>query len=529
MTEANVALHKRAVIAELTRSPHGKLAEYLPTGRQAVAEDPEFFAHLVAWNAVKGQVKDAAVALPIIALGARTLSSNQPEFTENALAHLGKLDLRLMVKKALPFAEAAGIKTTGALFTNFFRRFLAELEAKPALWDTLALQHRRSLKRLYSLYSIRPGANRADHMRAVLWGENEHGAKLEDPESDSVFTAVAALSTLAAEDPAAAARLVVNRRIPFLIAQGALGEHMKHPDLLRALITRMTSTELTTHAKALERHFPEDEAAELSAYMAQALEGKAAAGAPRASLKATKQAELAEARGQTGVAAALRKAQEAHLGAQGGIDGNWLILADVSPSMSPWIPFARNTAAALARFVKGRVALSFFHSTPRIFDVTGKTLEQIEQMTRNVVEGPGTSIGCGLRQAADANLNFDGIAIISDGEENTAPLFVLEFRAYQTRFGKDPTVYLYLTSGSGEPLLRQMAAAGFDVQVFDLRGKSVDYYAIPNLVQTMRVSRYGLLDEVMDTRLLTLDAIWPLTAGRRVIPSVTIQPATVTI
>src|SRR5579862_535195 len=78
-------LTKNQILSELSRSPHGKLEEYLPVGRIAAEKESEFLAHLIAWNQIKGQVRDSQVALPIIALTAPALD---PEFVENALAHM---------------------------------------------------------------------------------------------------------------------------------------------------------------------------------------------------------------------------------------------------------------------------------------------------------------------------------------------------------------------------------------------------------------------------------------------------------
>jgi len=33
----------------------------------------------------------------------------------------------------------------------------------------------------------------------------------------------------------------------------------------------------------------------------------------------------------------------------------------------------------------------------------------------------------------------------------------------------------------------------------------VDFYSLPNLVQTMRTNRYSLIEEIMETPLLTLE------------------------
>ena len=55
--------------------------------------------------------------------------------------------------------------------------------------------------------------------------------------------------------------------------------------------------------------------------------------------------------------------------------------------------------------------------------------------------------------------------------------------------------------------LYELAKEGVDLSTFDLTG-GVDYYSLPNLVATMRTSKYSLVQEVMDTRLLKLSDVF---------------------
>src|SRR6266850_1881417 len=90
-------LTKQKIIAELTRSPHGKLNEYLPLGSKAVDQDPDFMAHLIAWDADKGQVRDAKVALPVVFLRGYGINKSD-ELLDNAYAHLAKLNPRELLR-----------------------------------------------------------------------------------------------------------------------------------------------------------------------------------------------------------------------------------------------------------------------------------------------------------------------------------------------------------------------------------------------------------------------------------------------
>ena len=66
-------------------------------------------------------------------------------------------------------------------------------------------------------------------------------------------------------------------------------------------------------------------------------------------------------------------------------------------------------------------------------------------------------------------------------------------------------------SGDADVLSKNCQNAGIEVQKFSL-GASTDYYSLPNLVETMRTTRYSLVDEIMEMPLLTLERV----LGRRI-------------
>lgn len=192
-----------------------------------------------------------------------------------------------------------------------------------------------------------------------------------------------------------------------------------------------------------------------------------------------------------------------------GIEGNWLVLADKSGSMNKAIEIAKSVAATLAKMVKGSVHLVFFDVTPQTIDVTGMALDVINNVTRYVTANGGTSIGCGLQRMLESKTEIDGIAIVSDAQENSAPRFVDAYKSYSKWADKEVPVYLYRCETGMQnywadvDLAKAMSTAHIDLQEFDVRG-SVDFYSLPNMVQTMRTNRYSLIDEVMAVPLLSL-------------------------
>lgn len=480
---AEKGLTKAQIVSNLTRSPHGNLSEYVPVAKAAVAEDPEFYAHLVAWNHAKGQVRDAKAALPIVAL------FGNDAFHDNALAHLAALDPRTL-DKALVFAKEQ--KAGSRLVRRLVERYLRDLEARGDGWDDVALYHRRVLQGLYARYHVKPAERAAN----ILFNNAPVGK----------FGVLKQLSTLA---PIEAAGAIIANKIPFLIARGAMGKRLKDPDVLMALIKRMTPTELVTNTKALE-NLGVKETPALRAAFEEAL--AKAAKSKKATLKTSQAAaSLTDATLKT----KLKATQEKQLDAIS-ITGRWLVLGDCSGSMAACIEAARRVAAMLARVVKEEVHLVFFNTTPKYYNATGKTYEEITAETKHVMAGGGTAIGCGLRYLLEKKIDVDGIAIVSDGGDNTPPWFAETFKGYTEKTGLDPAVYFYHLPGEQDHLSVECNQLGVEIQKFELPA-NVDYYSLPNLVLTMRPGRYALLDEIMETPLKTLDQVLRNTKGTEVI------------
>jgi hypothetical protein len=108
-----------------------------------------------------------------------------------------------------------------------------------------------------------------------------------------------------------------------------------------------------------------------------------------------------------------------------------------------------------------------------------------------------------LQWALGKKLNLDGIAIVSDGGDNSSPLFAPVYNVATQVLGKQVPVYHYLTKGEPNVLGVMAEHEGIPLTTFDLRG-GFDYYSLPNLVQTMRANRYDLGGEILETPLLTL-------------------------
>lgn len=473
---------KNQILTVLSKSPHGELAEYVPAGKAAARYEPEFLAHLIAWDRLKGQVRDSKAALPIVSL-------SEPHFpdglVENSLAHLALLSPRELLK-AYRFAFSVRLPGRMRTVKRLLGRYLKYKEQNG--FDRVALTHKAVLKELYALGHVKPG----EHADRVLFkGIKPHG---------SVFEAVSLLATMS---PTEAAGTILEKKIPFLVALGALGKKAKETDLVMALIERMTPTELTTNAKMLEKLGVKDVPALRAAY-AEAI--KRASTSKKTILKTSKAAEAVE---DESTKKQLQALQEKQLSNLQSIDGNWVLLVDKSGSMEGAIDLGREIAALLARMVKGTVSLVFFNTSAKLVDVTGKTLDEIKELTQYERASGCTSIGCALEAAIAKGVEIDGIALVTDGGENATPYFTDVYKALVQVTGKVVPIYLHHIGDKSlfAPFIYAAQRAGVNISSFEL-GEKVDYYSLPNLVATMRTNKYSLVDEVFAVPLVTLEEVF---------------------
>jgi hypothetical protein len=480
-TKIETGITRNQIYGALIKSTHGDLKSYGTITQGAAIEQPEFLARLIAWNYVHGQVRDSKVAIPVLSLS-RLIDD---EFVENSFAHIAKLDPRNFLR-AVRLAKET--KITGKMMSvrRLVQRYLNYREEHPRKFEHSLVQHRNSIKELYALFHVKPN----EYIDRILFKQlYPHG---------SIFQVIANLKNIPAKD---AAEEIVTRKIPFLIAIGALGDKIEDPSVAIAIIERMSATELVTNTKLINSLGMKNNPAIRAAYDAALKKASTSTSNLFKTTRAIESMDDEEAKEK------LRGLQDKQIKASGGIEGNWLVIGDSSGSMAEAIEIAKQVASTIAATVKGKVYLIFADTTPTFYDVTGKSLDQIKKATKHVGAGGGTSLGCGVRYAIDAKLDVDGIAVISDGGENSPPMFAAEYMRLKDQLGNEPTVYLYQTSGDSNVLSKNMSMCGLDMQLFDLRGK-VDFYALPNLVTSMRVSRYSLVDEIMGTPLLTLEEVF---------------------
>ena len=478
------AVSRNSMINQLLKIGHGDLSIYKDVGLKAIKDEPELFAHLIAYNFNKGEVKDSKRALPIIALR----GDKDDELFENAVAHLCKLD-PLELVRACRFHKELGPTSTGG--SKWLKKgiylYLKEREKKRKWWDRTALQHRDSLKTLYAMNHIRPNG----YAQSILFYKNY-------PES-SVFHQVKCLKNMT---PIEAAGTILNYQIPYLIAVGAVGGIKNKPDIILALIERMSGNELITNTNMLKQYGVFENPILKAAYDKAVERMKKDKKVP--TLKAGRAASVIK---DKKIADKLETIQEERLAKLGGIDGDIVVLGDKSGSMTSSIEVAKQIAALIAQQIKGRVHLIFFDSQPTYFDVTGKSLSEIQEITKRISARGSTSIGCGLDYLMKKNEVVNGIVICSDGGDNYTPHFHDAYEKYCIKFEIEPTIYLLHVPGDKNYLAGFCKSKNISMTTFEL-GEYVDYYSLPNLINSIRINPYALIDEIMETPLLTFNDVF---------------------
>lgn len=489
----NITLTKNQIIEVLTRSPHGKLEEYVPIGRAAAAAEPEFLAHLIAWNQIHGAIRDSKIALPVLSLGQPTFTG---DLAENSLAHIASQDPRNFVR-ALDYARSVGTQGTHRQLRRLVQAYLRQRESSWGLWERAVVQHRASLKTLYARYHVKPGSEAFN--KALFKGEPPVGSTLW------------IISQLSKMSPTEALGHVLTRKIPFLVAIGALGAKLKEPDVVLALINSMSDAELTNNAKMLDKLGVKTNPALRSAFRSrlEALGQEQEVKTGPALLKAS---VAAAALGDSTTAAALNRAQERQIKATGGVKGRWLIAGDKSQSMGIAIEVTQFIAGHLARVAEA-AELVWFDTTPYHMQVSGKTLEQIKEICRHVRPQGGTIWSAAIDYMSVCDKEVDGVAFVSDGGDNPAHnlrgrQFVAAWKEYCAKIGKEPTLYFFKVKGEDpdtiSPVLQR---AGVSFELFDLT-RGVDYFSLPNLIATMNTRRWSLLDQIMAVPLLKLTDVF---------------------
>jgi hypothetical protein len=355
-------------------------------------------------------------------------------------------------------------------------RYLREREADPDWFDSTALTARKALKRLYALLHVKPG----ERAQKILFDE--------EPPPDSRLAALKELTQ--AETPKEQARVITAHKIPYRVAATVVRQMT--PAVLAALIERMSAQELINNLASLRRRGALDNA-DLKKQIDQKLQEARTAGRVSA-LKAEEAIKAADF--APDVRRQLEAVADVQIKARGRITRPTALLVDKSGSMQPAIELGKRVGAMLSAVCESALYVYAFDTVAYPIERAGDDLASWERAFAGINAGGGTSCGVALEMLRRKKQYVEQLILITDEEENTAPLFVDTLKKYREEVKAEPNVCFVRTPNARTQLEEQCRQAGVACDAFQFTG---DYYSLPNLVPLLaRPSRLDLLMEILE-------------------------------
>lgn len=460
------------MLNSLLTTPHRKLEQVAEIHKLIVELDPIFYGHLAVWYQHHGDVRDHNEVFV-----GHLLTSDVSEHRSAGFVMLQDLP-PYQVARVVDFMKQQRGKVPRSARTAV-RRYLAMREQNPALFDRAAVRGHKSLKHLYATLHIKPG-ERAD---AILFKD--------EPPADSLAAVLKQISKTS--DPAEQARLIVEFKIPYTTAIGAVTQIT--PTVLVALINAMTPQEVINNLKSLKARGAMDHPdikGLIDTKLEQAQQSKRVS-AFKAQVAATA-ADLDEA-----TTAKLEKITDEQVKRRGTISRPTALLVDKSGSMTAAIEIGKRLAALISRITQADLFVYAFDTIPYPLKAEGADLSHWEKAFKLISAGGGTSVGCSLEVMRQQKQQVDQIILVTDEGENTAPYFAETYTRYSRELGLMPNVVIVRVGHACDFVERSLKQKQVPVETFTFKG---DYYSLPNLVPLLtRPSRLELLMEILATSL----------------------------
>lgn len=460
------------MLNSLLTTPHRKLEQVAQLHKELLELDPIFYGHLAVWYHANGEVRDHKEVFT-----GNLLASDLPEHRGAGYVLLQELP-PYQVARVVDFMKRLRGKLPRSARTAV-TDYLRERERNTAQFDRAALRARKAMKHLYASLHIRP-SERAD---ALLFKEN--------PPEDSLQFVLKRLAK--AESAAEAARVIVQYRLPYTIAVGAISRMT--PEVMVALISQMTAQELINNLGSLKARGAFDHP-EVKALVDEKLAEAATANRVSA-YKALKAAEAVPVDKDT--AEMLEQVVDLQVRKRGKITRPTAIFVDKSGSMTIAIEVGRQLAALVSGISEGETYVYAFDSIAYPVKANGAGLADWERAFQHFIAQGSTSIGAPLEVMRLRQQRVEQIVIVTDENENAHPYFAPTLARYCEELKTVPNIVIVKVGSHSAHLEEQLKRGSVAFETFTFSG---DYYALPNLVPMLsRPSRLELLMEILETPL----------------------------
>ena len=479
------------------------------------SRDPLFYAHLAAWYRKQGDqlrdhneifsamlmtdpfVENREVGLALFRDHATFMKDKILGFIKGKKVKLReKTGKKIKVGKKLHdevtvTEKEVGLKKTlpTALKTEI-KNFLEWLEADPTKFDAVALRNGRALKNLY-------------------FAKGNHGFKHSDRAQKVLFEKVypedsklAVLKKVTeAKTPQAAAKLIVENKLPYSIAVGLVDKIT--PTILVALIDAMSPQEVISNMASLQDQGALDNPDTKAMIEAKLEKAKTSKGG--SSLKAKTATKTGRIKDEA-IAKKMDDVSDVLIQKTGTIQVDTAVFIDRSGSMQEAIEVGKNVSALISGVTTANLYAVAFDDSPMEIVSQGKTLSDWEKAFRGVRPGGSTSIGCALHYLMTKKRIVENIVVVTDEGENAEPLFYKVYADYCKTFSVKPHVIIIHVGGGNDSTFRDyLKRAGIAHDLYTPNAK--DNYSLPGLVTVLsRKSKLDMVMEVMDTPLPTRKA-----------------------
>ncbi|MBR8829848.1 MAG: hypothetical protein N5P05_001195 [Chroococcopsis gigantea SAG 12.99] len=460
------------MLNSLLTTPHRKLEQVAEIHKLIIELDPIFYGHLAVWYQRNGDVRDHKEVFV-----AHLLTGDIKEHRDAGFVMLQELP-PYQVARVVDFMKQHRHKVPRSARTAV-GRYLKTRESNPAQFDRAALRGREAMKHLYASLHVKPG----ERANAILFRGQPPAGSLAD-----------VLKQLAkAESAAEQARLIVQYKLPYTIAVGAVKAIT--PGVLTALIHSMTPQEVINNLKSLKARGAMDHP-EVKAMIDGKLDSASKDGRVSV-MKAGVAADAVDLDEET--VARLEKVRDEGVKRRGVISRPTALLVDKSGSMDSAIDLGKRLGALISGITEAELFVYAFDNMPYPVIAAGKELSHWEAAFNYIKAGGGTSIGCALEAMRKKRQIVDQIIIVTDEGENASPYFAPVYQTYCREFGIMPNVVIVRVGGHYDWLESGLKKQSAPVETFTFAG---DYYSLPNIVPLLtRPSRLDLLMEILDTPL----------------------------
>ncbi|BAT55833.1 hypothetical protein NOS3756_48260 [Nostoc sp. NIES-3756] len=464
------------MLNSLLTTPHRKLEQVAEIHKLIIELDPLFYGHLAVWYQNHGDVRDHKEVFV-----AHLLTSNLTEHRDAGFMMLQEFP-PYQVARIVDFMKQQQNKMPRSARTAV-RRYLKTRESNHNLFDRAALRGRNAMKHLYASLHIKPN----ERANAILFRDTP-------PEGSLAYV----LKQLAkAESAVEQARLIVEYKIPYAIAIGAIKQLT--PVALVALINSMTPQEVINNLKSLQTRGAMDNP-EVKRLIDAKLEEASKSGRV-AAFKAQIAADTADFDADT--VARLEKVTNEQVKRRGTISRPTALFVDKSGSMESAIEIGKRLAALISGITQAELYVYAFDTIPYPVTAKGRELTDWERAFQHIKAGSSTSIGCALEAMRRKKQVVDQIILVTDEGENATPYFSEVYKNYCRELGVMPNVVIVRVGTYYNWVESQLKQQQAPVETFTFAG---DYYSLPNLVPLLtRPSRLDLLMEIMELSLPVRD------------------------